>query len=83
MVTVDTHSRTDGEGMLKLQINTGLANEEVDVSVSVRPAVSCSRGNDDASVWDRVYGSIEDPSFERLAQGAYERRALFNPFRVV
>jgi len=74
MLTLDTHSRTDSEGVLKLQIKTGLENEEVDVSVCVRPAALSSAQRQDASVWERVFGSIEDPSFERPSQGAYERR---------
>ena len=76
MVSVQMKSRTDEHGVLDLCVDTGISGCEVDVTVLVARAPTRD-GADWPEFVRRVFGCIDDPTFERGPQGEYERREAF------
>lgn len=73
MKTLRLRSHADANGMLELNVPTGMPDTDLDVTVVVQPA------RQQQAEWDRLVsetaGSISDPSFVRHAQGEFEDRS--------
>jgi len=75
MVSIQMKSKTNEDGLLDLSVETGIPECEVDVTVLVQRAPT--RGEADWPGFVRqVFGSIDDPTFERAPQGEYEHREM-------
>jgi len=76
--TIETRGRTTKDGTLKLTVNVGAADTDVEVTVQVR-AIAASN-HVDANGWpvdffERVAGSM--PDLQRPPQGEFEDRLPF------
>jgi hypothetical protein len=73
MVNVQMKSRTDESGALNLCVDTGTSACEVNVTVLVERA-PVRDGTEWPEFVRRVFGSTDDPTFERAPQGEYVHR---------
>ena len=73
--SIETRAHTAKDGTLKLTVNVGLPDADVDVSIHVTPVTPSSA---DENGWpngffERVAGSM--PELRRAPQGDYEQRS--------
>lgn len=80
MKTIQMTSRTAPDGTLSLKLASGMSDTEVHVVVVMQPIETGDgrRATTSQDAWKRFVaetsGSIDDPTFMRHEQGAYERR---------
>lgn len=72
MQTVTLTARAGSDGVLHLEVPVGMPNTDLEVVVVVHPRAPHPGWPPD--FFDRVFGSIDDPSFVRHPQGEYEER---------
>jgi hypothetical protein len=71
MQTMTLRARVGADGMLKLEVPTGLTDVALDVVITFHPRPTESPIPGDLT---SLIGSIEDPTFERPPQGDYPQR---------
>ena len=75
MTRLVVQAKVGSDGILHLALPVGLAEAEQLVRVTVEPAGSKRFSPDEwRNFVQSTAGSIDDPTFERGAQGAYEQR---------
>ena len=77
MKTIQLMSKTDGQGVLDVHIDTGIPESPVEVVIMVGPLtarVEDSGDSDWRAFLNRFNGICADAPLERGAQGAYEPR---------
>ncbi len=79
MKTIQTKLRTGSDGVLTLQLRSGMADTDLDVIVILQPVGSNEPKPVTApKAWKQFVadtaGCIQDPTFSRGEQGEYEKR---------
>jgi hypothetical protein len=75
MTTIHTHGKVGPDGKLVIALDAADAGTEVAITIS--PVTNARRAltrEEWEAFLDRTAGSIDDPTFERGSQGAFENR---------
>lgn len=72
-------SRVGANGILQVTVPLELTDANVDVDVTIEPAPLAPISEDEWRRWVKSFaGSIDDPHFDRQAQGEWEQRDPLN-----
>ncbi len=76
MQSIKVQAHIGGDGLLKLELPTGLSDTDLEVLVVIQPLNSKPAVKADwpADFFDQTYGMFKDDPLERLPQGDYEVR---------
>ncbi len=79
MKSINLQSKTDADGLLRVEIPTALKERVVDIIVIYEIENNVEEDVEKSSDWptnyfSEVYGSLADDPIERLPQGAYPER---------
>lgn len=82
MQTIQITSKSGPDGVLLVRVPVGTAETEYDVLIVLQPKSPADADTPESRGWppgfEKLAGSITDPTFRRYEQGEFEKRLEFD-----